>query len=130
MTIDEARNHGAHLWMDKSDDSLRAAHHGIIVSPAFSVNRAYFASFYGVCALLPFNGLPPTKRRGAMPSSHKRLVETGKLSKELGMAYKELVRLRRKADYEIGIQWTTQQAGEVIAMAERIIAAIRAKLVS
>jgi len=52
------------------------------------------------------------------------------LTRELGDAYDNLMRVRQKADYEAVVSWTPQQAAEAIEAAERIVSALRILLPS
>ena len=125
MTRDEAKREASRLWMEKAADALAAAQETMATHPAASVNRAYYACFYAASAVLLTEGRHFVKHAGVRSAIHKYLIREGRLSKELGNAYDNLMKIRQKADYEAIISWTPQQAAEAIDAAERIVAALR-----
>ncbi len=125
MTREEAKREAARLWMEKADDALRTAKRERELSPASSLNRAYYACFYAATAVLITEGRHFVKHAGVRSAIHKYLIHEGRLPKELGDAYDNLMKVRQKADYEALVSWTPQQAGEAIEIAERMVTALR-----
>jgi len=125
MTREEAKGEAARLWMEKATDALAAAQEMMATHPAASVNRAYYACFYAASAVLITEGRHFVKHAGVRSAIHKYLIHEGRLPKELGDAYDNLMKIRQKADYEAIVSWTPQQAAEAIEVAERIVAALR-----
>jgi len=128
MTREEAKREAARLWMEKATDALAAAQEMIATHPAASVNRAYYACFYAATAVLITEGRHFVKHAGVRSAIHKYLIHQGRLPKELGDAYDNLMTVRQKADYEAIVSWTPQQAAEAIEAAERIVTALRVLL--
>ncbi len=114
--------------MEKADDALRAAGREQQLSPAASVNRAYYACFYAATAVLVMEGRKFVKHAAVRGAIHKHLIRQGRLPRELGEAYGNLMKARHEADYEALISWTPQQAADAIDAAERIVAALRSLL--
>jgi len=125
MTTEEAKREAARLWMEKADDALRTANRERELSPTSSLNRAYYACFYAATAVLITEGREFVKHTGVRSALHKYLIHQGRLPKELGDAYDNLMRVRQQADYEAIVSWTPQQATEAIEIAERIVTALR-----
>ncbi len=125
MTRDEARREAARLWMEKADDALRTAKREQELSPASSLNRAYYACFYAASAVLLTEGRHFVKHAGVRSALHKHLIHNGRLCKELGDAYDSLMSTRQKADYETLVSWTPEQAAEATRVAGHIVAALR-----
>lgn len=126
MTTDEAKREAARLWMEKSDEALSTARQVLTVSPATAVSRAYYACFYAASAILILEDRKFVKHTGVRNAVHKYLVHPGRLAKELGGAYGELMTYRHQADYEATATWTLAQAQKAIDSAVRIVAALRA----
>lgn len=125
MTTDEARREAVRLLMEKADEALRAAGQVKGVSPAATINRAYYSCFYAVSAVLIAEGRKFVKHAGVQNALHQHLVLPGRIPKELARAYDELVVLRHQADYEAIVTWTPENAQRAIETAERIVAALR-----
>ena len=128
MTREEAKREAARLWMEKAADALAAAQDTMATHPAASVNRAYYACFYAASAVLITEGRHFVKHAGVRSAIHKYLIHEGRLPKELGDAYDNLMKMRQNADYEAVVSWTPQQAAEAIEVAERLVTALRALL--
>jgi len=130
MTTEEAKREAARLWMEKADDAFRTAKRERELSPTSSLNRAYYACFYAATAVLISEGRQFVKHAGVRSALHKYLIHPGRLPKELGDAYDNLMNVRQQADYEAVVSWTPEQATEAIEAAERIVAALRILLPS
>ena len=128
MTRGEAKREATRLWMEKAADALATAQETMTTHPAASVNRAYYACFYAATAVLLTEGRQFVKHAGVRGALHKYLIHQGRLPKELGDAYDNLMKMRQAADYEAIVSWTPQQATEAIEVAERIVTALRALL--
>lgn len=125
MTSEEARLEAARAWIQKADEALRAARKDLDVSPASTINRAYYACFYAASAILITEGRHFVKHAGVRSALHKHLIRPGRFPTELGDAYDNLMKTRQKADYEVGTAWSVEQAQEAIDVADRIVTAIR-----
>jgi uncharacterized protein (UPF0332 family) len=128
MTREEAKREAARLWMEKADDALRAAKRERELSPASSLNRAYYACFYAATAVLIREGRQFVKHSGVRSALHRYLIRPGRLPKDLGDSYDRLMSVRQKADYEAVVSWTPEHAAEAIEVAERLVTALRALL--
>ena len=90
-----------------------------------AVNRAYYAAFYAVLALLQALGKTPRKHRGVLALFDTECVRTGRLPKELSAALHQLFDARQEDDYRRLDPVLPEEATESIAVAEQFVQAIR-----
>ncbi|MBW2065547.1 MAG: HEPN domain-containing protein, partial [Deltaproteobacteria bacterium] len=64
-----------------------------------SINRAYYAMFYSVLALLASRQMETSKHSGAISLFDKDYVKTGVFTKEFSRWLHEAFDLRQRADY-------------------------------
>ena len=93
------------------------------------INRAYYAAFYAVLALLQTLGKSPRKHSGALAIFDAEFVKTGLFPKELSMALHQLFETRQEDDYQKMDPIPQEEAAEAIAVAERLVQAVRAYLI-
>lgn len=87
-------------WWEKALESLSAAHRELAAGAyAFAINRAYYALFYGVSALLLEEGRRFRKHEGVRAAFNKEIVKAGRLDRKHGELYNRLFRDRQEADY-------------------------------
>ncbi len=67
--------------------------------PAGAVNRAYYAAFYGACALLDSTGLKANSHQATIALLHREFVRTGKLERDPMREYTRLFEARMTGDY-------------------------------
>ena len=89
-----------------------------------AVNRAYYAAFYAVLALLQALGKTPRKHRGVLALFDTECVRTGRLPKELSAALHQLFDARQEDDYRRLDPVLPEEATECIAVAEQFVQAI------
>ena len=90
-----------------------------------AVNRAYYAAFYAVLALLQALGKTPRKHRGVLALFDTECVRTGRLPKELSAALHQLFDARQEDDYRRLDPVLPEEATEFVAVAEQFVQAIR-----
>jgi uncharacterized protein (UPF0332 family) len=91
-----------------------------------AVNRAYYAAFYAVLALLQALGKTPRKHRGVLALFDTECIRTGRLPKDLSAALHQLFDARQEDDYRRLDPVLPEEATEFIAVAEQFVQAIRA----
>ncbi len=64
-----------------------------------ALNRAYYACFYAVNALLLQHGLSSSKHSGVRSLFGKHFVKTGSVPQQIGETYNRLFDLRQQGDY-------------------------------
>ena len=90
-----------------------------------AVNRAYYAAFYAVLALLQTLGKTPRRHRGVLALFDTECVRAGLLPKELSAALHQLFDARQEDDYRRLDPVLPEEATEFIAIAEQFVQAIR-----
>jgi uncharacterized protein len=112
-------------WMQMADEALASARADVDAQRYRSaINRAYYAAFYAVSAVLLSQGRHFVKHAGVQTAIHRDLVHTGLLAVEHGKAYDELFEIRLIADYTVtGID--ADQATRSLRQAEALVAEMR-----
>jgi uncharacterized protein (UPF0332 family) len=89
------------------------------------VNRAYYAAFYAVLALLQTVGKAPRKHKGGLTLFDTEFIRTGLLPKELSDSLHQLFDARQEDDYRRIDPVLPEEATELIVVAERFVQAVR-----
>lgn len=115
--------------LKQPDESLAAAkmllEEGLLNS---AVNRAYYAMFYAVLALLALQKKETSKHSSAISLFDKDYVKTGVFPKELSRWLHNAFDLRQRSDY--GVQYIPlgEEAREVIEKADAFVRQIKEKM--
>lgn len=100
MITKEKRSHMVRYWWSKAEESLASAKREFEAgSFSFTMNRLYYAAFYGVSALLMEHDLSFKKHSGVRAAFHKQFTKTGILEPEWGRLYDQLFEDRQEGDY-------------------------------
>ena len=105
--------------------TLNAARQTVDIDPSTAANRAYYAAFYAVSALLATEGKTFKRHTAVEVAVHRDLVHAGRWPKDLGTAFSELQRLRTVADYEVSLVVSKEQADSAVKQAEAIVETVR-----
>ncbi len=65
-----------------------------------AANRLYYASYYMISAYLADREIKTTTHSGVKTKFNQELVKTGKIERDLGIAFNKLFAMRQDADYE------------------------------
>lgn len=93
-------------------------------SPQSIVNRAYYAMFYAVLALLQSIGKVPSKHAGVISLFDTEFVLKGIFTKELSKALHKAFELRQVSDYRTIVPISREKAEETLNNAVRFVEAI------
>jgi hypothetical protein len=117
-------------WMTRAEEALASGRAELDAGRySFTINRAYYAAFYAVSAILLSRGRHFVKHAGVRTALHRDLVHIGLLASEHGEAYDKLFKLRLMADYTVtGID--ADQATRSLRQAEALVAEMRRLLSS
>ena len=85
------------------------------------VNRAYYAAFYAVLALLQTVGKTPRKHKGTLTLFDTEFIRTGVLQKELSDTLHQLFDTRQEDDYRRIDPVLPEEATELITDAEQFV---------
>ncbi len=97
--------------IEQAEESLEAAKILIdkkLARPA--VNRAYYAMFYAVLALLAMRKMETSKHTGAIALFDREFVKQGVFGKDFSIWLHKAFDLRHEADYKADSQVTEDQA--------------------
>lgn len=87
-------------WWEKAQESLEAARRDLAAgSCACAINRAYYALFYAVSALLLEKGFQFKKHSGVRDAFNKDFIATGRVQRKYGDLYNQLFDDRLSGDY-------------------------------
>lgn len=89
------------------------------------VNRAYYAMFYSVLALLQKSGKVPSKHTGAISLFDREFVAKGIFPKELSKSLHKSFELRQAFDYKTIKPVPAHKAEEILNSAVRFVTAIK-----
>lgn len=93
--------------------------------PRTAINRAYYAAFYAVLALLQTIGKTPRKHSGVLSLFDAEFVKPGLLAKELSFDLHRLFDTRQEDDYQRLDPISPEEAAEALALADGFTQAIR-----
>jgi Uncharacterized conserved protein related to C-terminal domain of eukaryotic chaperone, SACSIN len=94
------------------------------------VNRAYYAAFYAVLALLQTIGKTPRKHKGVLTLFDTEFIRTGLLPEELSDTLHRLFDARQEDDYRRIDPVLLEEATEFITVAEGFVQSVREYLMN
>ena len=110
-------------YLEHAEDALDAANVLLANEHVLALaNRAYYAVFYCICALLLTEGMTTKKHEGARVKFHELFVKTGRFSKEAGRILESSFNARQSADYDMDTYITEDQARELLEDARKFYA--------
>lgn len=115
--------------MEQAHETLREAE--ILLNESAlrgTINRAYYAMFYALLALLATKRLGTSKHSGALALFDREFVKTGVFSRELSRSLRLAFDRRQTHDYGEMAQVNRQIAEETLADAKTFVAAIESHL--
>ncbi|RLC59524.1 MAG: HEPN domain-containing protein [Chloroflexota bacterium] len=115
--------------MEQAHDTLREAE--ILLNAAAlrgAINRAYYAMFYALLALLATKQLGTSKHSGAISLFDREFVKTGVFPRELSRSLHLAFDRRQTHDYGEMVEIDQQIAEETLAEAKSFVAAIESHL--
>jgi len=95
-----------------------------------TINRAYYAMFYSVLALLSTKGLGTSKHSGAIGLFDKEFVKQGIFSKEFSKTLRLAFERRQVHDYGELIEIDLDEAKNALDDAQKFIEGVQAYLIS
>lgn len=115
--------------MEQASDALRAARTLIDAAlPRDAINRAYYAIFYSVLALLVTRRLGSSKHSGVLTLLNKEFVKTGLLPPDRARLARRAFEQRLEADYAELIACSREEAEDLFVQAKAFVENVRALL--
>ena len=109
--------------LEKARDTLQDAH--LLMdqggSPASIINRAYYAMFYAVSAILTTLGMEPSKHSGVIALFDQYFVKSGEFPIAMSKALHKAFDLRQIGDYREFIEFDEEQAQEIIDLTDQFV---------
>lgn len=94
-------------------------------SPRSIINRAYYAMFYAVLALIVFEPFASSKHSGVLAYFNKRFIKEEILPEELGRSVNRAFELRQRGDYREYIELTYEQVKPFIEKASVFVQKVK-----
>ena len=122
----DAKAEAIRYGWEKSLESLEAARRDLSAeSLSFAINRAYYAVFYAVSALLLEEGHRFQKHSGVRAAFNQHFIKTQRLDRKGGDLYNRLFRDRQEGDYIEFTKFYAQYVADQIKGCEELPAQIR-----
>jgi uncharacterized protein (UPF0332 family) len=94
-------------------------------SPRSIVNRAYYAMFYAILALLIYEPYSTSKHSGVLSYFNRRFVQQGIFDKEIARWVNKAFELRQRGDYREYFEVAFDQVNILVAKAEQFVASVK-----
>jgi uncharacterized protein (UPF0332 family) len=116
--------------LQQSEESLEEAEYLFDgnKSPRSVINRAYYAMYYAILALLIFEKYSSSKHSGVLSYFNSHFIKAGLISKEHGRAVNKAFDMRLRGDYREQVTLTREQVQPFLYQAEKFIVAVRGYL--
>ena len=126
MTKHEAIAEVARFWWEKAQESQKAARRDLAAGAyALAINRAYYALFYAVSALLLEEGHRFKKHSDVRAAFNQHPIKTGRLNRRHGNLYNELFDKRLEGDYLVFTRFDASYVREKIDAGEEFVSDLR-----
>lgn len=89
------------------------------------INRAYYAMFYALLALLIFEPYSSSKHSGVLTYFNRRFIKTGIFPQELGRSINKAFELRQRGDYREHVELTYEQVEPFVQQAETFVQTVK-----
>lgn len=118
-----------HYRLNEAEETLADARKMLDsgVSPRSVVNRAYYAMFYAVHALIIYDNveLKSSRHSGMISVFDKIFVHTGRLGQEYSKLLHRLFEARQEADYRELVVYSMDDAAECVRMAVKFLNGVK-----
>jgi uncharacterized protein (UPF0332 family) len=130
MTGSEKQKELARYRMQQATESLDEARFLLNggKSARSVVNRAYYAMFYAVLALLVYEAYSSSKHSGVLSYFNRHFIKGEIFDKSLGLALNKAFELRQRVDYREQVELIQEQASQILDQADRFVEAVKEHL--
>ncbi|MCX7046101.1 MAG: HEPN domain-containing protein [Candidatus Sumerlaeota bacterium] len=115
--------------LEQAAESLRIAELSLSANaPRDTINRAYYAMFYSVLALLAMKSEETSKHKGALSLFDMKFIKPGIFPKEFSTWLHDAFELRLDSDYAPLRHPSMEEAGETLTNARAFMSGIKTHL--
>jgi uncharacterized protein (UPF0332 family) len=108
--------------LDKAQDAIDSAEHSLTGGfETAAINRAYYACYYCIIALLNTKEVVPRSHQGTHAKFNELFVKSGIFSPTISKIVTLLFDYRQKADYDIYIDVSEDEARDLISKATEFL---------
>lgn len=127
MTSDEKKRDLALYRLQQAEESMDEANFLFDgnKSPRSVINRAYYAMFYSVLALLIFEPYSSSKHSGVLSYFNRRFIKDGLFPEDLGRAVNRAFDLRQRGDYREQAELAREEVAPFLDWAQRFIDSVK-----
>ena len=127
MTASEKKAELARYRIKQAEESLEEAEFLLSgkKSPRSIINRAYYAMFYSVLALLVYESYSSSKHSGVIGFFNKKFIKEKIFSEDLGRSINSAFELRQRGDYREYFELSYETVIPYIDKARIFLAAVR-----
>ena len=112
--------------LEQADQAIRDARTLMAAeSHSTTVNRAYYAMFYAILALLCLRGKGTSKHSGAIELFDREFVRPGTFDREMARWLHEAFDLRQQADYKEMVTVSRERAETTLQNAEAFLLRVK-----
>ena len=94
-----------------------------------AINRAYYAAFYAVKAVLALDNIDFKRHKDVVATFNRDYIASGMYEKEIGRLLSRLQKKRENSDYDDFYIASKEEAEDQIKFAEQIVMSITNKIV-
>jgi len=127
LTADEKKVDLAKYRIKQAEESLEEAQFLLSgrKSPRSIINRAYYAMFYSVLALLVYESYSSSKHSGVLSYFNKRFIKEGILPEGIGRSINRSFEMRQRGDYREYSELSYEQVAPIIEEAALFIITVK-----
>ena len=130
MSVEADRKALARYRLEQAGESLDEAEFLLSgeKSPRSIINRAYYAMFYAILALLIYEPYSSSKHSGVLSYFNRHFIKEGVFDREMGRWINKAFELRQRGDYREYFEVTRDQAADLVAKAEQFVSIVTSHL--
>lgn len=130
MTVEEKKRELSNYRLRQAEESLDEARFLFSggKSPRSVINRAYYAMFYAVLALLVYEPYSSSKHSGVLSYFNRRFIKEGIFNDSIGRSINKAFELRQRGDYREYVDLSHEQVEPFILEAGAFIKAVKGYL--
>lgn len=122
MSPEESRDRAVAYLLSSAEECLESAHAELTAGRLrFAINRAYYACFYALSAVLVAEGRHFVKHTGVRAALHRDLIRTGRIDRDMGRIFDELFNDRQESDYGAFAQFEVDEVADKLSGSERLV---------